>query len=101
MGTEVILLRDINSKSAQTVYVLDTTTAESDSRDSIMGKTGTHVTVYERYKDPVKYTMDFGENALVWTVCYFESGEVNVMDENQYSNVVTDFIWAVDIIGSK
>ena len=101
VGTEVILLRDINSKSAQTVYVLDTSTAESDSRDSVMGKTGTHVTVYERYKDPVKYTMDYGENALVWTACYFESGEVNVMDENQYSNVVTDFIWAVDIIGSK
>jgi len=101
VGTEVILLRDIRSKSAQTVYVLDTTTAESDSRDSVMGKTGTHVTVYERYKDPVKYTMDSGENALVWTVCYFESGEVKVMDENQYSNVVTDFIWAVDIIGSK
>ncbi len=101
VGMEVILLRDVRSKNAQTIYVLDTTTAESDSRDSIMGRTGTHVTIYERYKDPVKYTMDTGENALVWTVCYFQSGEVTEMDENQYSNVVTDFIWAVDIIGSK
>ena len=101
IGTEVILIRDVNQKNAQTVYVLDTTTAESDSRDSIMGRTGTHVTIYERYKDPVIYTMDPGENALVWTVCYFQSGEVTEMDENQYSNVVTDFIWAVDIIGSK
>ncbi len=101
VGTEVILLRDVKSNAAQTIYVLDTTTAESDSRDSIMGKTGTHVTIYERYKDPVTYTMDMGENALVWTVCYYQGGELNVMDENQYSNVVTDFIWAVDIIGSK
>ena len=101
VGNEVILLRDIDSKAAQTIYVLDTTTAEADSRDSVMGKTGTHVTIYRRYEEPLKYTMDIGENALIWTVCYFQSGEVTEMDENQYSNVVTDFIWAVDVIGSK
>ena len=100
-GVEAILLKDADSAAAQTFYVLDTTTAQSGSRSSAMGANGVNVTIYKYGQEAEVYPMEDNTDALIWTVGTLQSGSFTKLNVNEYSNIITDFYWASDILGVK
>ncbi len=100
-GVEAILLKDVNTATLESIYVLDTTTALTGSRDSKMGESGVNVTIYKRGEEPIVYTMSGETNAPIWNVCNIKSGVVEKLNVNQYSTLLTDHLWAGDILGVK
>ena len=100
-GVEAILLKDADSAAAQTFYVLDTTTAQSGSRSSAMGANGVNLTIYKYGEEAQVYSMEDDTDALIWTVGTLQSGNFTKLNVNEYSNIITDFYWASDILGVK
>lgn len=100
-GVEAIVLKDVNTTALESIYVLDTTTALTGSRDSKMGESGVNVTIYKNGEEPIVYTMSGETNAPIWNVCNIKSGVVEKLNVNQYSTLLTDHLWAGDILGVK
>lgn len=100
-GIEAILLKDADTDAAQTVYVLDTTTALTGSRESNMRNSDVHITIYKNGEEPEIYSMSGETTAPVWTVGTLQSGNFEKLNVNQYTSILTDHLWVGDIVGVK
>ena len=66
-----------------------------------MGANGVNLTIYKPGEEAEVYPMEDNTDALIWTVGTLQSGNFTKLNVNEYSNIITDFYWASDILGVK